>query len=80
MLDDQVLTSFKSKAAQAGRSLSSLVEEAMRVFDRRDEATPRPERWSLPVGSAGAYIGQADPLSNAEMLDQSEKRYGDVER
>ena len=79
MLDDQVLAAFKAKAARAGRSLSSLVKEAMRVFEKREDVPMRPERWKLPVGSPGAYIGKADPLSNAEVLDESEKEYGRVD-
>ena len=56
-----------------------MIEEAMRVFEKREDVPMRPESWKLPVGSPGAYIGKADPLSNAEVLDESEKEYGRVD-
>lgn len=79
MLDEHILAAYKARAAHAGRSLSSMIEEAMRVFDKRENAPPRPERWKLPVGSPGAYLGKANPLSNAEVLDETEREYGRVD-
>ena len=63
MLDEQILTSFKAQAARAGRSLSSLVEDAMRRYDRK-ESSARPERWPLMVLGGGHPLPDIDWTSN----------------
>jgi hypothetical protein len=68
-LDDDLLAEAKERAARAGRTLSQVVEEALRVsFLRYDREIRTPVK--LPVSSAtGGLRPGVDINSNAALLD-----------
>jgi hypothetical protein len=71
MLDEQLIADFKIRAAKTGRSLSSMVSEAMRSYDER-KSEPRPDRWELPVLGGGNPLPDIDWNSNAAVWEYLE--------
>ena len=68
MLDEQLIADFKIRAAKAGRSLSSMVAEAMKSYDER-KSEPRPDRWELPVLGGGHPLPDIDWNSNVAVRE-----------
>jgi plasmid stability protein len=66
-IDDEVYRQIKSLAAVTGRSVGSVVEEALRVALARAQQGPAPVR-PLPV-SAGAPLSGVDLDDSAALLD-----------
>jgi predicted transcriptional regulator len=60
VIDDKVLARLRQEAARQGRTISELVEAALRQFlERRKE--PAPQLSELPTfDSGGAYVDIAD--------------------
>jgi hypothetical protein len=71
MLEEQLIADFKIRAAKAGKSLSSMVSEAMRAYDER-QSEPRPTHWELPVLGGGGELAPIDWSSNAAVLEYLE--------
>lgn len=71
-LDDQLLRDAKAHAARTGRTLTAVIEDALRAaLSRRTQADERPE---LPTfrGSGGLQPG-VDLSNNAALLDLMER-------
>jgi hypothetical protein len=66
-IDDEVYRQIKSLAAVTGRSVGSVVEEALRVALARAQQGPAPVR-PLPV-SAGTPLSGVDLDDSAALLD-----------
>ncbi len=58
MIDDQVMRRLKAEAAREGRTLSQLVEAALRLFLDRRPAPPAPT--PLPTFQSRALVDLAD--------------------
>ena len=64
-LDDALMLAVKSKAAETGRTMTAVVEEALREFLRRPEATePYRLEWRPVSGRAlpGVDVNDRDAL------------------
>jgi hypothetical protein len=71
-LDDGLLGEAKERAARSGRTLSQVVEEALReTFLRYDQAVRTPVKLPLSTGSGGLRPG-VDINNNAALLDLME--------
>jgi hypothetical protein len=69
MLEDSLIADFKIRAAREGRSLSSMVAEAMRTYDPRGEAKPRPEKWEIMVLGKGDWKAPMPAHDQAALQD-----------
>ncbi|WP_460353170.1 DUF6364 family protein [Actinoallomurus acanthiterrae] len=82
-IDDQLLADAKAFAAQHGRSLNSVVEDALRqMLNRTEEAGERPQ-VELPVcgEEGGRPLIDVSPDGLKEfLLDEDSERYLRVER
>jgi hypothetical protein len=69
--DDDLLREIKVVAAQSGRTLTEVIEDAVReAFARRSQATPRVE---LPVVPGGRLLPGVDLDDSAALLDLMEE-------
>lgn len=69
-IDDQLLIEVKTVAAQSGRTLSAVIEDALRAsIGRRAEMGSAP---SLPTISGGGLQPGVDLDDNAALLDLME--------
>ena len=59
MIDDQIMRRLKAEAARQGRTLSQLVEAALRLFLDRRPAPPVPTA-PLPTFQSRALVDLAD--------------------
>ncbi len=64
MLSEDVIEGYKIEAAKAGRSLSRVIDEALRAV-RQKTPDSRPERWALPTLGGGHPLPDIDWSSNA---------------
>lgn len=74
-IDDQLLVELKKAAAESGRTMGELVEDALResLARRRDPATQRPVRLPTFRGGGGLRPG-VDLDDTAALLDLMEER------
>jgi hypothetical protein len=71
-LDDELLGEAKERAARAGRTLSQVVEDALREsFLRHDQAIRKPVKLPLSTSRGGPRPG-VDLNNNAALLDLME--------
>lgn len=73
-LDDQLLVEVKRLAAESGRTLSAVIEDAIRAALARRSAARHDEPVKLPTfrGGGGVRPG-VDLNSNAALLDVMER-------
>ena len=72
-IDDTLLAEAKARAAESGRTLNAVIEEALReTFARRatDECSPRAE---IPVFRGSRLMPGADLDDGAALLDLMER-------
>jgi ribbon-helix-helix CopG family protein len=55
LIDDAVMAQLKREAARQGRTMSELVETALRLLFRSPRSTPRPLS-KLPVFDSGGHL------------------------
>ncbi|MEV5706246.1 DUF6364 family protein [Actinoallomurus sp. NPDC052274] len=82
-IDDQLLADAKAFAAQHGRSLNSVVEDALRQMLNRTEAAGARPRVELPVcgEEGGRPLVDVSPEGLKRLLlDEDIERYRKVER
>ena len=73
-LDDELLAQLKARAAEQRRSMTSLVEDAIRQMLARSERPAKRRRIRLKtVGGDGVMPG-VDLSDNAALLDVMEER------
>lgn len=73
-LDDQLLVEIKRLAAESGRTLSAVIEEAIRASLARRDDSRRDEPVSLPTFKGGGGVRPGVDLSNnAALLDVMER-------
>lgn len=70
-IDDGVMRDLKRRAAETGRSLTSLIEEAIRsLLDRQTQ--PEPDyrlRWMIVEGGARPGINLSDRDALIDLMD-----------
>ena len=72
-LDDHLLREAKKYAAEAGRSLTGVIEDALREVLARRKAAVKRERVRLPTFRGQGLQPGVNLNSNAELLDLMEK-------
>ena len=72
--DDQLLKEIKVAAAESGRTLTQVVEEAVRESLARRRRAGRRERAPLPVFKGGVLLPGVDLDDSAALLDIMEGR------
>ena len=68
-LDDDLLARAKAHAARTGRTLTALIEDALRAALARGTTTPRGRRLSLPTHGSGGVQPGVDLDDSAGLLD-----------
>jgi Bacterial antitoxin of type II TA system, VapB len=72
-LNDDLLSEAKQRAARSGRTLTAVIEQALREsFNRRSEADRR-QPVKLPVWGKGWTLGGVDLDDSASLLDLMER-------
>jgi hypothetical protein len=79
-LDDQLLTEAKRYASQSGRTLTGLIEDALREILARRQAKPPTPNVKLPTGGRGGVLPGVDLDNSEALLDIMESRDGITER
>ena len=72
-LDDQLLKDAKAEAAASGRTLTQLVETALRETIARPKAGPLRERVTLPTFKGTGLMPGVDLDDSAGLLDIMEQ-------
>jgi len=67
-LDDQLLSEAKQHAAKTGRSLTALMEDALRTFLRMEQRSPSAHRLKLPTYNGGGLQPGLDLDNSADLL------------
>jgi hypothetical protein len=69
-LDDELLSQAKQAAARTGRTLTQVIEDALReALARRPGAQLKPQRAQLPTFDGSGPLPGVDLDSSAELLD-----------
>lgn len=79
-IDSQILAEFKRRAAEKHRTLSGLIEEALRehLSRGRDQAATKP--LDFPIVGGGGVAPDVDLTSNAALSDYVDRADGAYER
>ncbi|MFZ0589423.1 MAG: ribbon-helix-helix protein, CopG family [Bryobacteraceae bacterium] len=74
-LDDAILVEAKKLAAETGRSLTSVIEDALReVITRRKTASKAKRKFALPTFKGRGLRPGVDLDNSAALLDAMEER------
>jgi hypothetical protein len=71
-IDDQLFRAAKKAAAESGRTLTAVVEDALRLVLLNSKRDEKSEPFRLPVFSMGSPLPGVNLDSNAELLDLME--------
>ncbi len=72
-IDDQLLAEAKARAAASGRTLTAVVEDALREAFARRAATVVPARPELPMFRGSRLMPGVDLDDSAALLEQMER-------
>jgi len=72
-IDDRLLAEAKARAADSGRTLNAVVEDALREAFARRATADRAPRPKLPVFRGGRLVPGVDLDDSAALLEQMEK-------
>jgi hypothetical protein len=72
-IDDGLLAEAKARAADSGRTLNAVVEDALREAFARRAAADRAPRPKLPVCRGGRLVPGVDLDDSAALLEQMER-------
>jgi hypothetical protein len=72
-IDDRLLAEAKTRAADSGRTLNAVVEDALREAFARRVAAGRPGRPKLPVLRGSRLMPGVDLDDGAALLDLMER-------
>jgi hypothetical protein len=76
-LDDDLLARAKAFAARTGRTLTAVIEDALRAALARPQRRPREARPELPTFGSGGTLPGVDLDDSASLHDVMESRVGD---
>lgn len=68
-LDDRLLARAKEHAARTGRTLTAVIEDALRAALGRSRQKSRRERLALPTFGSGGVLPGVDLDDSAALLD-----------
>jgi hypothetical protein len=71
-LDDQLLRAAKKSAAETGRTLTAVIEDALRQALAARQPKKKPTRFKLPVLDLGEAMPGVDFDNSAALLDLME--------
>lgn len=71
-IDDELLVKAKSVSARERKSLTSLIEEGLRLRLRRADSRHVPSRPLAIHRGRGGLAAGVDPLSNRSLLDAAD--------
>jgi hypothetical protein len=71
-LDDQLLRDAKTLAAETGRTLTAVIEDALRAALVRRPTTEPDRHWELPTFGIGGLLPGVDLDNSAALLDLME--------
>jgi hypothetical protein len=77
-LDDQLLSAAKKTAAETGRTLTPVIEDALRQSLAKSKTANKPARFRLPVLDLGETMPGVDLDNSAALLDLMEAGDGPV--
>jgi hypothetical protein len=72
-IDDDLLTRAKVHAARTGRTLTALIEDALRAALAQGRASRGRERIELPAFGAGGLLPGVDLDDSAALIDAMER-------
>lgn len=72
-LDDALLARAKSLAARTGRTLTAVIEDALRAALAQGRSRPLAERVSLPTFGSGGLRPGVDLDDTAALLDRMDE-------
>ncbi len=72
-IDDRLLAEAKTRASESGRTLTAVVDDALREAFARRAAPDRPLRAELPVFRASRLAPGVDLDDGAALLDLMER-------
>jgi hypothetical protein len=71
-LDDQLLRDAKKVAAESGRTLTAVIEDALRALLARRMEPPKEPHWELKTLNLGGLMPGVDLDNSAALLDLME--------
>jgi hypothetical protein len=77
-LDEELLARAKTFAARTGRTLTAVIEDALRAALARERRRPGPGRPELPTFGAGGTLPGVDLDDTAALLDLMESGRADA--
>jgi Ribbon-helix-helix protein, copG family len=77
-LDDQLLRAAKKTAAETGRTLTAIIEDALRQSLAKGNTAKKQPRFTLPVLDLGETMPGVDLDNSAALLDLMEAADGAV--
>ncbi len=75
-IEDELLAEAKVIAARSGRTLSEVIEDALREVRARRESDAESEEFRIHVVEGGGVLPGVDLSSNAALLDLIEPNPG----
>ena len=75
-LDDQLLTKAKKLAAERGTTLTTIIEDSLRLALARCEPSPHRSKFRFPTFKGGGLQPHVDLDDTAALLDRMEGRDG----
>ena len=73
-LDDRLFADVKQVAARTGRTLTAVIEDALREMLSRERRTPERPRVELPTFEGDGLLAGVDLDDSASLLDRMEAR------
>jgi hypothetical protein len=73
-LDEQLLKEAKQMAARTGRTLTAVIEDALRAALARGRQRARPQRLDLPTFGGNGLVAGVDLDDTAALLDVMDRR------
>ena len=73
-INERLLRTAKLRAAESHRTLTSIIEDALRLALEAKPAPGRNRKVKIPVSGAGGLMPGADLDDNASLLDRMEGR------
>jgi metal-responsive CopG/Arc/MetJ family transcriptional regulator len=71
-LDEQLLRDAKKLAAETGRTLTAVIEDALRETLARRASPPHDKHWEFPTFNMGGLMPGVDLDNSAALLDLME--------
>ena len=75
-LNEDLLAAAKDRALRTGRTLTAVIEDALRESLARQQKPPSARRVKLPTDGKGGVMPGVDLNNSAELLDIMEGRHG----